>query len=156
MLWWRGIFAAAALIALFALPARAMTHGEHCEHELAMQHEEAAPQDTAEPKEHHLIAPATVEQVPHSAKNETCPHLPGQPCHCKSRLMIGCNMKSCGVEADGPLSTGLKDRSFGGNDSALCIHPAHPFAGGRLVNSVTGIPISPRDLPGPDPRPPSA
>ncbi|MBI5179397.1 MAG: hypothetical protein HZA04_09100 [Nitrospinae bacterium] len=155
------LFAATALVALFAAPASAMTH-EDCGYE-----EEAAPpparhQEASAPKKEHRHAnPAALEEIPLGSVNSAkgnCPHHPGEPCKCQHHLLLagGCAMTKCSYRPDTPLSGGLNNTAFSDHETGL------PEEASTVPQGMTClfIEIDPAILlknpHTPEPRPPSA
>lgn len=149
----------AALAAFWAVPAFAM---EHCDHATAGADRHAAhvaqPDGNGEPQHPHHGMEAVAEEVPAGGEGDepTCQHNLGEVCKCKAQMTLSCGMEGCCIKADGPLSSGLNDRLPTNDDHALSIQTALPGATGQTGIAVHGQAFLPRDLTGPDPRPPSA
>lgn len=156
----RGLFAIAALLALWGVPAFA---AEHCEHAAAMAESRsmdgARPINGGQSQHHHSALPATVEEIPVNGGEDAqtaCTHHLGEACKCKTEMALSCGMEGCCIKADGPLSTGLSDRRHTNDDNALSIQTGPTPVNGDMIDVTHRQMARPRVLSGPDPRPPSA
>lgn len=140
-------FAAFAILYLMPLSAEA---AYECRH----GHDAGASQGM--PGDQSAALAESVEKIPASGTAVPCPDHPDQPCTVKAGMMFKCTMEKCGIEADGPLSTGLSDRAPAKDDHALEISIEEYHADGRLMGAAHYRLSPQRNLPEPDPRPPTA
>ncbi|MBI5636493.1 MAG: hypothetical protein HZA03_00830 [Nitrospinae bacterium] len=154
----RRVFAFAALLAFWAVPVFA---AEHCGHAKAAADAHAAhvaQSDGGGLQQHRRVMNAAAEEIPAGGEGgeAACEHHLGEACKCKAQTALSCGMEGCCIKADGPLSAGLNDRLPTNDDHALSIQTVPSGINGQMVIAAHRRMIIPRDLTGPDPRPPSA